>query len=81
MEKSLHRFISKLQNGVDFTAGHIALKNLRGGLVPPVDNGSCTNGDCTGTNTSVCTNTADCTHATNSIPSSCTNIGGPGCCG
>ena len=81
MKKSLKHFINQLQkNGGDFTTGYMALKNLRGGKLP-VNNGSCTNGDCSGTNTSVCSNTGDCTKATNSIPANCSNTGGPGCCG
>jgi hypothetical protein len=78
MKKSLQHFIDHLQkNGKDFTSGYITLKNLRGGYV--ADNGSCTNGDCSGTNKTNCTNTGDCSKATNSV--TCSNTGGPGCCG
>lgn len=78
MKKSLQHFIKKLQNGENLTSGYLALRKLRGGILP-ADNGACTNGDCGGTNTSNCSNTADCTKATNK--NVCSNTGGPGCCG
>lgn len=80
MKKSLQEFINQLQkSGMDFASGYMTLKNLRGGTEPVVDNGACTNGDCSGTNKTNCTNSGDCTKATNKL--TCSNTGGPGCCG
>lgn len=78
MKNSLRHFINKLQSSGNLSSGYLALRNIRGGLVLG-SNGDCNNGDCSGTNTSKCSNTGDCTKATNQV--SCTNTGGPGCCG
>lgn len=78
MKKSLQHFINKLQTGGNLNSGYLALKKIRGGILL-VNNGDCTNGDCSGTNTSRCSNTGDCSQATNKV--SCSNTGGPGCCG
>jgi hypothetical protein len=81
MKKSLKKLISNLQkDNKQSKSVYLTLKNIRGGRVAD-NSGSCTNGDCSGTNSGTCTNTGDCSHATNTHPTSCSNTGGPGCCG
>lgn len=77
MKKTLSIFISKVRevNEGQLKEGFVTLKNLRGGVLPSNNGGSCTNETtCTGTNSSYCTNSGDCKKATNSS-THCSNTG------
>src|SRR5215831_11304836 len=76
MKTKLQRFVERFsQNSDRGLKGGFA--SIRGGLammLPTTNSSDCSNpGTCSGTNEDKCSNTGDCSHATNKIPSNCTN--------